>query len=203
MFLWSVNKNIWIWTPSSVELLRYWNFLATFCYIIIPDISTDVRAFNRRDKSDMCFRDLLVCWVVLKLILFKQVRMCNRRIYITIGDEDRMLTLMCKVSDFWVYCLIWQYWIMFLVMSSTSLFGVLGEFGPYTDLFTTYLDRLWQFYIANSIGQCDADASQQLHAAADKKKIAVFISVKPIFNLATLFTRSENKNPATWLVKIG
>ena len=39
----------------------------------------------------------------------------------------------------------------------------------------------------------DLDASQELLAAADKKKIAVFISVKPIFNLATLFARSKAK----------
>ena len=62
-------------------------------------------------------------------------------------------------------------------MSSTSLFGVLGEFDPSTELFTAYLERLEQFFIANSIGQCSADASQEVIAAADKKKVAVFISV--------------------------
>ena len=55
-------------------------------------------------------------------------------------------------------------------MSSTSLFGVLGEFDPSTELFTAYLERLEQFFIANSIGQCSADASQEVLAAADKKK---------------------------------
>ena len=62
-------------------------------------------------------------------------------------------------------------------MSSTSLFGVLGEFDPSTELFTAYLERLEQFFIANSIGQCSADASQEVIAAADKEKVAVFISV--------------------------
>ena len=62
-------------------------------------------------------------------------------------------------------------------MSSTSLFGVLGEFDPSTELFTAYLERLEQFFIANSIGKCSADASQEVIAAADKKKVAVFISV--------------------------
>ena len=62
-------------------------------------------------------------------------------------------------------------------MSSTSLFGVLGEFDPSTELFTAYLERLEQFFIANSIGQCSADASQEVLAAADKEKVAVFISV--------------------------
>ena len=55
-------------------------------------------------------------------------------------------------------------------MSSTSFFGVLGEFDPSTDLFTAYLERLEQSFIANSIGQCVADASQELLEAADKKK---------------------------------
>ena len=62
-------------------------------------------------------------------------------------------------------------------MSSTSLFGVLGEFDPSTELFVAYLERLEQFFIANSIGQCSADASQEVIGAEDKKKVAVFISV--------------------------
>ena len=36
-------------------------------------------------------------------------------------------------------------------MSSTSLFGVLSEFDPSTELFTAYLERLEQFLIANSL----------------------------------------------------
>ena len=71
-------------------------------------------------------------------------------------------------------------------MSSTSLFGVLGEFDPSTELFTAYLERLEQFFIANSIGQCSADASQEVIAAADKKKVAVFISVMGKNSYATL-----------------
>ena len=62
-------------------------------------------------------------------------------------------------------------------MSSTSLFGVLSEFDPSTELFTAYLKRLEQFLIANSIGQCSADASQEVLAATDEEKVAVFISV--------------------------
>ena len=59
-------------------------------------------------------------------------------------------------------------------MSSTPLFGVLGEFDPSTELFTAYSERLEQYFIANSIGQCPADATQEVLAAADKKKVAVF-----------------------------
>ena len=63
-------------------------------------------------------------------------------------------------------------------MSSTSLFGVLSEFDPFTELFTAYLERLEQFLIANSIGQCSADASQEVLSAADDEKVAVFNSVR-------------------------
>ena len=60
-------------------------------------------------------------------------------------------------------------------MSSTSLFGVLGEFDPSTELFTAYLERLEQFFIANSIGHCSAEASQEVLAAADKKNGREFV----------------------------
>ena len=71
-------------------------------------------------------------------------------------------------------------------MSSTPLFGVLGEFDPSTELFTAYLERLEQYFIANSIGQCPADATQEVLAAVDKKKVAVFISVIGKKSYATL-----------------
>ena len=71
-------------------------------------------------------------------------------------------------------------------MSSTPLFGVLGEFDPSTELFTAYLERLEQYFIAYSIGQCPADATQEVLAAADKKKVAVFISVIGKKSYATL-----------------
>lgn len=59
-------------------------------------------------------------------------------------------------------------------MSSTPLFGVIGEFDPSTELFTAYLERLEQYFIANSIGQCSADATQDVLRAADKKKSGCF-----------------------------
>ncbi|CAB4000179.1 Retrovirus-related Pol poly from transposon [Paramuricea clavata] len=71
-------------------------------------------------------------------------------------------------------------------MSSTPLFGVLGEFDPCTELFTAYSERLEQYFIANSIGQCPADATQEVLAAAAKKKVAVFISVIGKKSYATL-----------------
>ena len=53
-------------------------------------------------------------------------------------------------------------------------------------MFTAYLERLEQYFIANSIGQCPADATQEVLAAADKKKVAVFISVIGKKSYATL-----------------
>ena len=73
-------------------------------------------------------------------------------------------------------------------MSSVPLFGVLGEFDPSTELLviTAYSERLEQYFIVNSIGQCPADATQEVLAAADKKKVAVFISVIGKKSYATL-----------------
>ena len=62
-------------------------------------------------------------------------------------------------------------------MASTPLFGMLGEFEQSAELFNAYLERLEQFFIANSTGQCSANASPEVLAAADKKKVAEFISV--------------------------
>ncbi|CAB3978290.1 Retrovirus-related Pol poly from transposon [Paramuricea clavata] len=61
-----------------------------------------------------------------------------------------------------------------------------GDFDPSTELFTAYSERLEQYFIANSIGQCPGDATQEVLAAADKKKVAVFISVIGKKSYATL-----------------
>ena len=61
---------------------------------------------------------------------------------------------------------------------TVSLFGVLSEFDPSTELFTAYLERLEEFLIANSIEQCSADASQEVATCSYRQgKVAVFISV--------------------------
>ena len=44
-------------------------------------------------------------------------------------------------------------------------------------MFSSYLERLDQFFIANDIGQCTTDATDAVRQAADKKKVAVLISV--------------------------
>ena len=58
-----------------------------------------------------------------------------------------------------------------------ALIGSIGAFDPSLETFTAYLERLEQFYIANDIGQVDDDASEAVKRAADKKKVAVIISV--------------------------
>jgi hypothetical protein len=57
-------------------------------------------------------------------------------------------------------------------MSSTPLFGVLGEFDPSTELLviTAYSERLEQYFIANSIGQCPADATQEVVGGCRQEK---------------------------------
>ena len=59
----------------------------------------------------------------------------------------------------------------------TALIGSLGAFDPSLETFTAYLERLEQFYTANDIGQCAADATEAVKKAGHKKKVAVIISV--------------------------
>ena len=89
----------------------------------------------------------------------------------TIGDENGIVNLQ-HLNDFFNSIGIF-YSVSILeviIMASTLLFGVLGEFDPSAELFNAYLERLEQFFIANSIGQCSADASPEVLVAADKKK---------------------------------
>ena len=56
------------------------------------------------------------------------------------------------------------------ISTMAALIGSLGAFDPSLETFTAYLERLEQFYIANDIGQCAADATEAVKEAADKKK---------------------------------
>ena len=47
-----------------------------------------------------------------------------------------------------------------------SLLGSLGEFEPTTELFSSYLERLDQFFIANDIGQCTTDATDAVRTGS-------------------------------------
>ena len=67
-----------------------------------------------------------------------------------------------------------------------SLLGSLGEFDSTTELFTSYLERLESFFVANDIGQYATDASDAIKNAADKKRVAVLISIMGRKSYATL-----------------
>ena len=42
---------------------------------------------------------------------------------------------------------------------ASPLLGSVGEFDPASETFTAYFERLEQFFVANGIGQCPADAT--------------------------------------------
>ena len=60
---------------------------------------------------------------------------------------------------------------------ASPLFGAFGGFEPSTETFTVYSERLHQFFVANNIGSYPTGASEAVIAAAEKKKVAVMISV--------------------------
>ena len=66
--------------------------------------------------------------------------------------------------------------VVVVAMASPQL-GANGEFDPSTETFTVYSERLDQFFVANNIGSYPASASEEVIAAAEKKKVAVMISV--------------------------
>ena len=60
---------------------------------------------------------------------------------------------------------------------AAHVLGSVGEFDPSSEIFTVYCERLEQFFVANNIGQCSEDASAEILSAADKRKVAVMISI--------------------------
>ena len=60
---------------------------------------------------------------------------------------------------------------------ASRLHGSVGEFDPSSETFTSYLERLDQFFVANDIANCAAGATAAVVQEADKKKVAVMISV--------------------------
>ena len=59
----------------------------------------------------------------------------------------------------------------------SHVLGYVGEFDPNSENFVVYCERLEQFFVANNIGQCTADASADSITAASKRKVAVMISM--------------------------
>jgi len=60
---------------------------------------------------------------------------------------------------------------------ASPLLGAIGEFDPTTEIKTVYSERLNQFSVANNIGSYPTGASEAVIAAAEKKKVAVILSV--------------------------
>ena len=60
---------------------------------------------------------------------------------------------------------------------ASPLLGAIGEFEPTTETFTVCSERLDQFFVANNIGSNQTSALEAVIAAAEKKKVAVIISV--------------------------
>ena len=61
-------------------------------------------------------------------------------------------------------------------MASNFRLGSIDEYDS-SETFNSYLERLEQYFLANDIGVYEADANAAAIAAADKKKVAVLISV--------------------------
>ena len=79
------------------------------------------------------------------------------------------------VFRFLVQCIVIQF--NFHRAMASHVLGSVGEFDPNSEIFTVYCERLEQFFVANNIGHCPADASPETITAADKRKVAVMISI--------------------------
>ena len=85
---------------------------------------------------------------------------------------------------------------VFVVPAMASpLLGSVGEFDPASEAFTVYLERLDQFFVANNIGQCPAEATAAVVREASKKKVAVMISVIGKKTYSTLRDLCSPENP--------
>ena len=78
---------------------------------------------------------------------------------------------------------------------ASPLVGSIGEFDTSTKTFTAYHERLEQYFVANSIGLYPSDVSEAVKAAANKKKVAVMISVIGKKTYGTLRDLCSPENP--------
>ena len=78
---------------------------------------------------------------------------------------------------------------------ASPLVGSIGEFDTSTETFTVYHERLEQYFVANSIGHYPSDASTADKTAANKKKVAVMISVIGKKTYGTLRDLCSPENP--------
>ena len=93
--------------------------------------------------------------------------------------------LLCLLPEFLVHRMIPSntvslfraFTLVVVAAMASPLLGAIGEFEPTTETFTVYSERLDQFFVANNIGSYPTGASEAVIAAAEKKKVAVMISV--------------------------
>lgn len=97
----------------------------------------------------------------------------------------RMGILLCymAISCYFLHRMILLHFVSFVYASThvlagafaipamaSPLFGSVGEFDPSSESFTAYLERLDQFFVANDIGKCAADATAAVVRAASQKR---------------------------------
>ena len=97
----------------------------------------------------------------------------------------------------------WQFWKLQSLSECFScpctwllaLVGSIAEFDTSTETFTAYHEGLKQYFVANSIGHYPSDTSEAVKAAANKKKVAVTISVIGKKTYGTLWDLCSPENP--------
>lgn len=89
---------------------------------------------------------------------------------------------------------------VYIFAMASPLVGSVGEFDSSTETFTAYCERLEQYFVANNIGEYPADATAAVIAAANKKKVAVTISVigKKIYGTLRDLCSPENPKDKTF-----
>ena len=84
---------------------------------------------------------------------------------------------------------------------------VLGSVEPFdgSDQFESYLERVELYFVANSIGECPADAANHVVEAAAKKKLAIFLTVigKDAYRVAQTLCSPKSPSDYTYTELVG
>ena len=69
-----------------------------------------------------------------------------------------------------------------------------------SDQFESYIERVELYFVANSIGECPADAANGVVEAAAKKKLAIFLTVigKDAYRVAQTLCSPKSPNDYTY-----
>ena len=83
----------------------------------------------------------------------------------------------------------------------------LGSVEPFdgSDQFESYLARVELYFVANSIGECPADAANSVVEAAAKKKPAIFLTVigKDAYRVAQTLCSPKSPSDYTYTDLVG